>query len=47
MQLVNFPTEEAKVRITFVAVVHHRKEHYMNTKDIKNIKSLEEKSGGY
>lgn len=49
MQLVNTSMEEAKVKITFVAMVNHRKEHYikMDRKDIKNIKSLEEKGRGY
>lgn len=49
MQLANLPMEEAKVKITFAAIVNHRKEHYikMNTKDIKNIKSLEENGRGY
>ena len=49
MQLVNTPMEEAKVKITFAAMVNHRKENYVkiNTKDIRSIKSLEEKARGY
>lgn len=48
MQVVNIPREEAKDK-TFAAVVNHRKDHYIkkNTKDIKNITSLEEKGKEY